>query len=125
MSLKLPFNPILKEKARKLRKAGNLSESLLWNKLKKRQMLGYDFTRQQIIGNYIVDFYCLKLNIAIEIDGDSHNLKGDYDEKRDEFLKSLEIKIIHIDDLDIKKSFNEVLLQIEDWINENTLKEIP
>lgn len=50
----LPYNAKLKEKTRALRKSGNLSEVLLWNKLKRKKMLGFDFTRQQIIGNYDV-----------------------------------------------------------------------
>ncbi|MBI3991225.1 MAG: endonuclease domain-containing protein, partial [Candidatus Omnitrophica bacterium] len=86
---KLPYNPALKERARKLRKTGNLSEALLWNKLKKGQLFGFDFTRQQIIGNYIVDFHCLQLNLVIEIDGESHDFKCEHDWQRDNYLKSL------------------------------------
>src|SRR5690606_11048916 len=53
----LPYNPKLKERARELRKAGNLPEVLFWNEVKNRQFKGFDFDRQKIIGNYIVDFY--------------------------------------------------------------------
>jgi|GEM_PF-179576 adenine-specific DNA-methyltransferase len=120
VSKKLPYNPNLKEKARELRKSGNLSEVLLWNKLKNRQMLGFDFTRQQIIGDYIVDFHCPKLNLVIEIDGESHDFKGAYDEKRDEFLKSLGLEVLHFKDIDVKKLLDNVLKQIEFWIKGNT-----
>jgi len=116
----LSYNPALKEKARELRKAGNLSEVLLWNEIKNKKMLGFDFTRQQTIGNYIVDFYCHKLNLVIEIDGESHEFKGNYDEQRDNYLKSLGLTILHFNDLDIKKSLSDVLIQIENWIKENT-----
>ncbi|MGQ4005164.1 DUF559 domain-containing protein [Francisellaceae bacterium CB300] len=61
MNIKLPYNPKLKQRARELRKAGNLSEVLLWQKIKNRQLLGLDFDRQKIIGNYIVDFYSASL----------------------------------------------------------------
>ena len=118
--MKLPYNPDLKEKARELRKTGNLSEVLLWDKLKKRQLLGFDFTRQQIIGDYIVDFHCSKLNLIIEIDGESHDFKGVYDEKRNEFLKSLGLEVLHFKDTDVKKSLVVVLEQILVWIRENT-----
>ena len=118
--LMLPYNPNLKEKARELRKAGNLSEVLLWDKLKKGQMLGFDFTRQQIIGNYIVDYHSLKLNLVIEIDGESHRFKGAYDETRDEFLKSLGLEVLHFKDIDVKKSLDNIVEQIEFWIKENT-----
>ena len=53
----LPFYPDLKERAKKLRKAGNLSEVLFWNQVKNKQFSGLDFDRQKIIGDYIVDFY--------------------------------------------------------------------
>ena len=55
--LSLPYNPKLRNKAKELRKAGNLAEVLLWNQLKNRQFMGFDFDRQKIIGNYIVDFF--------------------------------------------------------------------
>ncbi|MDP2720331.1 MAG: DUF559 domain-containing protein [Dehalococcoidia bacterium] len=113
----LPFNPKLKQKARELRKAGNLSEVLLWNKLKKRQMSGFDFTRQQVIGNYIVDFHCPKLKLIIEVDGESHDFNGEYDEERGRYLQSLGLTVLHFKDIDVKKALNNVLNQIETWIN--------
>ncbi|MGC8580673.1 MAG: DUF559 domain-containing protein, partial [bacterium] len=106
-------------RAKELRKAGNLSEVLLWNELKNKK-LGFDFTRQQIIGNYIVDFHCPKLNLVIEIDGESHNYKGDYDVERDKFLQSLGLTVLHFNDLDIKKSLNNVVESIKSWIEKNT-----
>jgi len=118
--LKLPYNLNLKQKAKELRRAGNLSEVLLWNELKNNKMLGYDFTRQQVIGNYIVDFHCPKLNLVIEIDGESHDFKGEYDKKRDEFLKSIGLEVLHFKDIDVKKSLNVVVEQIQQYIKENT-----
>ena len=87
--------------------------------MKKGQMLGFDFTRQQIIGDYIVDFHCPKLNLVIEIDGESHDFKGEYDEKRDEFLKSLGLEVLHFKDIDVKKSLDSVLTQIDYWIKDS------
>ncbi|MBO6794613.1 MAG: endonuclease domain-containing protein [Balneolaceae bacterium] len=92
----LPYNPALKERARALRKAGNLPEVLLWKQLKKPPFDHLDFDRQKIIGNYIVDFYCTNLNLVIEVDGESHDSKVEYDKRRDEYLMSLGLKIIHI-----------------------------
>lgn len=102
----LPYNPNLKERARELRKAGNLSEVLFWNKVKNKQFKGFDFDRQKIIGNYIVDFYCSNCNVVIEIDGSSHNDKQEYDAERDEYLKSLGLKVIHIPVQDILKNMD-------------------
>ncbi|HPC35783.1 MAG TPA: DNA methyltransferase [Candidatus Marinimicrobia bacterium] len=105
----LPYNPSLKERAKELRKAGNLSEVLFWNQVKNKQFLGLDFDRQKIVGNYIVDFYCKNLGIVIEIDGESHNDKIDYDKERDQYLRGLGLKVIHIFDIDIKKNLNDVM----------------
>jgi len=120
----LPFNPELKERAKELRKAGNLSEVLLWEQLKNKQLLGLDFDRQKIIGNYIVDFYCKNLGVVIEIDGASHNDKVEYDKKRDEYIKSLGLKVIHISDLDVKKNLEGVMVYLEEELTPLTpLKE--
>jgi len=61
----LPYNPALKQRAKALRRAGNISEVLLWNELKNKQFSGIDFDRQKIIGNFIVDFYCAEKQIVI------------------------------------------------------------
>ncbi len=92
----LPYNPKLKERARKLRQAGNLSEVLFWNQVKNKQFKGFDFDRQKIIGNYIVDFYCSNCQVVIEIDGSSHDDKEEYDAQRDAYLESLGLTVIHI-----------------------------
>ncbi|EJF09782.1 hypothetical protein O71_13154 [Pontibacter sp. BAB1700] len=67
----IPYKPHLKELAKKLRRESTLSEVLLWNELKARKFLGLDFDRQKPLDNFIVDFYCKDLMLAIEIDGDS------------------------------------------------------
>ncbi len=105
----LPFNPKLKERARKLRKAGNLSEVLFWNQVKNKKFKGYDFDRQKIIGNYIVDFYCTNCNVVIEIDGSSHDHKQDYDAKRDAYLQSLHLTVIHIPVIEVLKRMSGVM----------------
>ncbi len=105
----LPYNPDLKERAKELRKAGNLSEVLLWNEIKNKKFKGLDFDRQKIIGNYIVDFYCASQNVVIEIDGESHAEKKEYDFKRDNFLKSFNLQVIHIFDSDVKKNLDGVM----------------
>ena len=68
----LEYNNNLKTLARELRKNMTDAEKKLWSKLSRRQMSGYQFYRQRIIGNYIVDFYCPKSKLAIEIDGGQH-----------------------------------------------------
>jgi len=69
------YNPRLKQIARTLRNNMTLSEILLWQQIKGKKVLGYDFHRQKPIDEYVVDFYCPELKLVIEIDGDSHDGK--------------------------------------------------
>ncbi len=100
----LPYNPNLKERAKELRKAGSLPEALLWKEIKNQKLNGLDFDRQKIIGNYIVDFFCASKFLVIEIDDKSHNFKEEYDRVRDEYLKSLNLNVIHITAAAVLKS---------------------
>ncbi len=77
--------------------------------MKKGQFKGFDFDRQKIIGNYIVDFYCAEMNAVIEVDGSSHDDKVEYDNQRDAFLMGLRLCIIHILDVDVKKNLAGVM----------------
>ena len=105
----LPYNPKLKERAKSLRQAGNLSEVLFWNQVKNKQFKGFDFDRQKIIGNYIVDFYCCNCQTVIEIDGRSHDDKQEYDAERDAYLESLDLKVIHIPVQDVMMRLGAVI----------------
>jgi len=106
---KLPFNPNLRQRARQLRRAGNLAEIIFWNRVKKKQFKGFDFDRQKIIGNYIVDFYCGNSQVVIEIDGRSHSDSIDYDSARDAYLESLGLTVIHISARRVLQEMDEVM----------------
>src|SRR5688572_1193416 len=92
----IPYSPHLIPLAKKLRKNMTLSEVLLWDILKQKQMFGFDFDRQRPIDNYIVDFYCKDLMLAIEIDGDSHDFEEAYvnDMHRQKRLEELEVRFL-------------------------------
>ena len=105
----LPYNPKLRERAKELRKAGNLSEVLLWKHLNKKQFRGYDFDRQKIIGNYIVDFYCTDCAVVIEVDGSTHNDKAEYDAQRNSFLEGLGLSVIHVSAKDVLQNLESVI----------------
>lgn len=107
--MSLPFNPALKERARALRCAGNLAEVLLWNQLKRKQFYRLDFDRQKIICNYIVDFYCAEKQVVVEVDGNSHDNKVEYDRKRDADLRDAGLTVIHLRDSDVKFRIAEVM----------------
>ena len=109
----LPFNPALKERAKALRKAGNLSEVLLWNQLKQGQLMGLDFDRQKIIGNYIVDFYYAEMKTVVEVDGSSHDDKADDDAQRDAYLSGVRLRVIHVQDKDVKQNLAGVMALLQ------------
>ncbi len=116
----IPYDPKLKEYARQLRKNSTFTEILLWRFLKKKQILGYDFDRQKPIDDFIVDFYCKELKLAIEIDGESHYGNEYRDKKRDERLKSLGVSVLRFDNLNVIYETDNILKAIEEWIKTNT-----
>jgi len=115
----IPYDPKLKKRARQLRKNGTPAERLLWKYLKGKQLLGFDFDRQRPIDNYIVDFYCKDLRLAIEIDGGSHQNKAEYDKKRQLRLESLGVRFLRFQERDVNKDVMAVLRSIENWIRQN------
>jgi very-short-patch-repair endonuclease len=111
----IPYNPRLKQRARYLRNNLTKSEAFLWNYLKGKQMLGFDFHRQRPVDNYIIDFFCQELYLAIELDGYSHLLstsdKSDfYKEKK---LKDLGVELIRFWDEEVFNDLDNVLRVIE------------
>ena len=114
--MRIHYNPKLKALARGLRKNSTLCEVLLWNQLKARKMKGYQFMRQKPIGDYIVDFYCSRLGLVIEIDGESHVSRSREDELRQRELESLGLSVLRFYDSDVKKNTDGVLRVIWDWI---------
>ena len=82
-------------------------------------MRGFDFDRQKPIDNYIIDFYCKDLKLAIEIDGESHYGKEYKDKIRDKRLNKFGITVLRFDDLDVRYKLEQILQTIERWIDEN------
>ena len=113
----IPYNSKLKSYARYLRKHSTLSEVLLWEEIKNRT-LGVQFHRQVPIDNFIVDFYCHELLLAIEIDGESHDNKYDYDQNRQHKLEDLGVRFVRFSDLEVKKDMFSVLRCLEKIIYE-------
>ncbi len=105
-------NPKLTENSKTLRRNMTKEEKHLWYDFLKT--LPVTIHRQKVIGNYIVDFYCAKFNLVIELDGSQHyNEKGkEKDEKRDLFLESLGLKVLRYSNLDVNKNFKVVCQDI-------------
>ncbi len=113
----IPYNPKLVPLARRLRNNSTLAEILLWQQIKGGK-LGYDFDRQKPIGNYIVDFFCFQLRLAIEIDGCSHDYKSEYDLKRQRNIEAKGVMVVRFNDIDVKQHMNRVLKRLEWYIRE-------
>jgi very-short-patch-repair endonuclease len=115
MSKIVPYNKNLKTLARKLRKDMTFGEVLLWNELKDDKFWGFDFDRQRCIDNYIVDFYCKELMLAIEIDGISHSFEGAFlkDEIRQKKLEDLGVKFIRFSEGEMKYDMQNVIRALE------------
>lgn len=109
-TLNLPCNIKLKNRAKSLRYAENLSEVLFWMQITKKKFHKIDFDRQRIIGNYIVDFYIKKLGLIIEIYGSSHDDKELYDNAREEYFISIGLKIYRISVDDVMKNMDFALM---------------
>lgn len=114
----IPYNNKLKENAKTLRRDMTLAEKKLW--FEYLRVHQYRFVRQKIIGNYILDFYCQKLKLGIEIDGDSHvgDKNEEYDRSRTTDLAKYGIEILRFWNTDVLKNLNEVVKIIEQRIME-------
>jgi len=115
----LPYNKKLKQFAQQLRENMTDAEKRLWWKIKMKQVKGLIFYRQKPIGEYIVDFYCPKAKLAIEIDG-SHHFVGEtieYDRIRDDYLSSLGLRVVRFTNTDVLKNIKGVLERIEGEID--------
>jgi very-short-patch-repair endonuclease len=88
--------PDVFKKARELRRYETEAEKMLWTKLCRNQMLGLQFRRQHPINRFIVDFYCVKVKLVIEVDGKIHDIRENrvYDIGRSQILNDFEITVI-------------------------------
>lgn len=96
-----------------------LAEVLLWNELKGRKVMGFQFTRQKPIKKHIADFYCSRLKLVIEIDGYTHLDKVKTEKARQKEFESLGLRLLRFDDMEIKYNIENVKNSIIDWIIKN------
>lgn len=110
------YNVYLIPKAKALRKNATPQEQALWFKFLKDYPI--KFRRQKPLEKYIVDFYCHKAKLAIEIDGAQHfeDAEKEYDAKRTEIIERRGIKVIRFTNLDINVNFNEVCEMIDNEV---------
>jgi very-short-patch-repair endonuclease len=100
------------------------AEVLLWLRLKNKQVLGQRFLRQYGVDRYVLDFYCPKLKLAIEVDGETHFVEraGEYDRERQQYIEGLGITFLRFLNTDIYQNLSGVLQTITDTIGEMEAK---
>ncbi len=97
---------------RALRKNQTEAEAIFWALVRKRRLFGLKFHRQYNIGRYIADFYCHSARLVVEIDGSGHvkNRQKAYDHERDEYMKSLGLRVLRFTNTEV---FNEIERVVE------------
>lgn len=103
----------LKQKRRHLRNNMTEQEIILWSYLRKRQLLGLKFIRQYSVDGFILDFYCPRVRLAIEVDGSHHAKQKEYDNERTKYLKSINIEVLRFWNSEISSDISKVLDRIE------------
>jgi len=98
--------------ARHLRKNSTNAERLLWRQVRNRQLAGFKFRRQFVIGRYIVDFCCLEQKLVVELDGGQHVDNVEYDDARTTYLESLGYRVIRFWNDDVLVRTSDVLEQV-------------
>lgn len=104
----------LSELARDLRRTQTTAEALLWQLLRKKQLLGFKFRRQHQFGNYIADFYCFEAQLVVECDGSVHepNESWHHDQDRDAYMISQGLHVLRFTNDRILNDTERVLEEI-------------
>ena len=116
--IKIPITrrqPVAAEKvifAKTLRRNMTPEERLLWSRLRRSAVQGIHFHRQQVIGGFIVDFYCAAANLAIELDGPIHDGQIELDHARDQALAQIGIETLRIRNEEVAEDFEAVVSKI-------------
>lgn len=109
---------LIHQRAKELRNRMTLAEKVLWAELKNKKLEGLKFRSQHPIDQYIVDFYCHKLKLVIELDGEIHNSldSREYDEGRTFELERLGLKVLRFNNIEVENNLEKVLATITSQI---------
>ena len=112
-----PYNASLSQRARELRKNATKQENRLWYEYLRA--FRPRFSRQRIVGSYILDFYCGTAKLAVELDGSGHYEPEaiEYDKRRTRFLESLGIQVMRFTNTDVNRSLEGVCNTIANQVN--------
>jgi very-short-patch-repair endonuclease len=105
--------PQTMKKAKQLRKNMTKAESVLWERLKTKQILGAKFRRQHPINIYIVDFYCHSAKLVVELDGGIHKSQKEYDLERTKDIEMYGLKVVRFINSEIENDIEKVISKIK------------
>ena len=105
------------ERAKELRREMTPAEKLLWQEVRAKK-LGVRFRRQQIIQGFIVDFYCHKTALVVEVDGDIHDLQKEEDERREKVLSEMGLRVVRFGNDEIGMDLSAVVGKIKDLLED-------
>ena len=97
-----------------MRKEMTVAEVLLWTRLRGDQ-LGIRFRRQHRVGSYIADFFADAAKLVVEVDGDSHAEREEYDEKRTYWMSRSGLRVVRFTNDEVLKNLDAVAQSIADW----------
>jgi very-short-patch-repair endonuclease len=112
----------IKETVRNLRKNSTVAEKIFWKAIRNRQINNRKFYRQYVIKieledrserHFFPDFYCHECRLVVEIDGRIHEKKKEYDEFRESFIKSMDLKVIRFTNDEVENDLENVLSRIK------------
>jgi very-short-patch-repair endonuclease len=103
--------------AKKLRQNQTPEEERLWAQLRRNQLQGYHFRRQQVIHGFVADFYCHAAGLVIELDGEIHAAQPEYDRERDQVLSGLGLRVLRFGNNQVRKDIDGVLKMIAEYLH--------
>lgn len=111
----LPYNRKLKERSQQLKINMTKAETFLWSKIRMKQLKGRWFYRQKPVGEYIVDFYCPKAKLVVEVDGGQHFSEEmiEYDRVRNEYMAGIGLRTLRFTNTDVLTNIEGVIEVIE------------
>ncbi|MGD1961088.1 MAG: endonuclease domain-containing protein [Fulvivirga sp.] len=111
--------PAIFEKAKMLRLSMTQHEKKVWQELKSNKISGLRFKAQHPINTFIADFYCHKIKLVVEIDGDTHNSthQTEYDQNRTSIMQNLGITVLRFTNGEVENGLTDVIVNITDTCN--------
>lgn len=92
------------------------AETILWQELRGNK-LGVHFRRQQVIAGFIVDFYCHKAALVIEVDGDIHDLQQEEDARREKVLSEMGLRVVRFGNKEVMRDLSAVVGMIREILS--------